>query len=77
MSDKTNKNGVVGKFKATSTVQIASKEEKTDRKCWAAANCNNRSENRPDLSFHAFPSDAQQMKKWEIRKKRGDAIFAR
>ena len=76
MSDKTNKSGVVGKFKATSAVQIVSKEKKIGHKCCAAANCNNRSENRPDLSFHAFPSDAQQLKKWEIRMKRGDAFFA-
>ena len=79
MSDKTNKSGIVmGKFKATSAVQIVSKEKKIGHKCCAAANCSNRSEKRPDLSFRAFPSDAQQLKKkkWEIRTKRGDAFFA-
>ena len=75
MSDKTNKNGVLGKLKATSAVQIISKEKKFDHKCYAAANCNNRSENRPDLLFRAFPSGTQQLKKWEIdRMKRGDGL---
>ena len=71
MSDKTNKNGVLGKFKDASAVQIVSKEKKCDHKCYAAANCN-----RPDLLFSAFPSDTQQLKKWEIRMKRGDGFFA-
>ena len=71
MSDKTNKNGVLGKFKATSAVQIVSKEKNFDHKCYAAANCN-----RPDLLFSAFPSDTQQLSKWEIRMKRGDGFFA-
>ena len=74
MSDKTNKNGILGKFKATSAVQIISKEKKFDHKCYAAANCNNRSKNRPDLLFRAFPSGTQQLKKWEIRMKRGDGL---
>ena len=57
MSDKTNKNEVVGKFKATSAVQIVTKEKKIDHKCCTTPNCNNQSENRPDLLFRAFPSD--------------------
>ena len=57
MSDKTNKNGLVGKFKATSAVQIVSKDKKIDHKCRTAANCNNQNKNRPDLLFRAFPSD--------------------
>ena len=76
MSDKANKNGVVDKFKAASAVQIVSKDKKIDHNCYAAVNCNTRSENRPDLLFRAFPSDTQQLKKWEIRMKRGDGFFA-
>ena len=51
MLGKTNKNGVVGKFKATSAVQIVSKDKEFVHKCYTAVNCNNRSENRPDFLF--------------------------
>ena len=30
---------------------------KTSHKCCAAAQCTNRSDNRRDLTFHAFPKD--------------------
>ena len=73
---QNKQNGVVGKFKATSAVQIVSKDKKFDHKCYAAAHCNNRSENRPDFLFSAFPSDTQQLKKRKIRMKRGDGFFA-
>ena len=35
---------------------------------------NNRSDNRPDLSFHAFPKDLKTRKEWELRMRRGDVI---
>ena len=76
MADETSRRDVVGKFIATLAGQIMKKEKKMGHKCCAAANCNNRSENRPDLSFHEFPLDTQQRKMWEIRMKRGDAFFA-
>ena len=66
----------VCKFKATSPDQTIKKMKKVGHKCCAAANCNNRSDNTPDLSFHEFPSDKQRRKTWEIRMKRGDAYFA-
>ena len=70
---QTRTGQILGKFKATSAVQIVSKEKKNDHKCYAAANCN-----RPDLLFSAFPSGTQQLKKWEICMKslRGDGFFA-
>jgi hypothetical protein len=36
---------------------IAAKKKKMGHKCCAAANCNFRSDNRPDLYFHEFPKD--------------------
>ena len=44
-------------------------------KCYAAALCSNRSDNRKDLIFHPFPKDQLLRKTWEI-KKRGDKNFA-
>ena len=34
-------------------------KRKTSQKTCAAAMCNNRSENRPDLTYHKFPSDPE------------------
>ena len=45
-------------------------------KCCAAALCSNRSDNRKDLIFHAFPKDQILRKTWEIKMKRGDKEFA-
>ena len=45
-------------------------------KCCAAVLCNNPSDNRKDLSFHAFPNDRILRKTWEIKMKRGDKKFA-
>ena len=47
---------------------------KYGHKCCAAAKCNNRSDNRPDLSFHAFPKDLKTRKEWELRMRRGDVL---
>ena len=55
---------------------MVKKGKKVGHECCAAENCNNLSDNRPDLSFHEFPSDKQRRKTWEIRMKRGDAYFA-
>ena len=44
-------------------------------KCCAAALCNNRSDNRKDLIFHAFPKDQILRKTWEVKMKRGDKKF--
>ena len=54
--------------------KIAAKK-KMGHKCCAAANCNFRSDNRPDLSFHEFPKDYYLKKKWEVKMRRGDATF--
>ena len=43
-------------------------------KCCAAAKCNFRSDNRPDLSFHAFAKNNLR-KEWEVKMQRGDASF--
>ena len=45
-------------------------------KCCAAALCGNRSDNRKDLIFHAFPKDQILRKTREIKMKRGDKKFA-
>ncbi|XP_068684327.1 uncharacterized protein [Montipora foliosa] len=45
-------------------------------KCFTAALCNNRSDNRKDLVFHAFPQDQILRKTWAIKMKRGDKKFA-
>ena len=52
------------------------KGKKVGHECCATENCNNRSDNRPDLLSHEFPSDKQRRKTWEIRMKRRDAYFA-
>ena len=76
MFEELGKNWNVCKFKAACQEQMLKKKKKVGHKCCAAANCNNRSNNRPDLSFHEFPLDKQRRKTWEIRMKRGDAYFA-
>ena len=45
-------------------------------KCCTAALCSNRSDNRKDLIFHAFPKDQILRKTWEIKMKRGNKKFA-
>ena len=75
-SEELGKNWNVCKFRATCPDQMLKKRKKVGHKSCAAANCNNRSDNRPHLSFHEFPSDKQRRKTWEIRMKRGDAYFA-
>lgn len=50
-------------------------KKKMGHKCCAAAKCNSRSDNRPDLSFHKFPKDADLKKKWEIKMRRADVNF--
>ena len=50
------------------------KRKKHGHKCCGAAKCNNRSDNRPDLSFHAFPKDLKTRKEWEHRMRRGDVL---
>ncbi|CAB4037260.1 Craniofacial development 2, partial [Paramuricea clavata] len=59
---------------ATAGGKIAAKK-KMGHKCCAAASCNFRSDNRPDLSFHEFPKDDYLKKKWEVKMRRGDATF--
>ena len=83
MSEKTNKNGLVGKFKATSAVQIVSKDKRINHKCCTTANCNNQSENRPDLLFRAFLSDttteevgnSYEKRRWFICYSRKQVLF--
>ena len=53
------------------------KNTKNSHKTCAAALCNNRSENRPELIYHNFPSDSETSKKWEVRMRRGDEYFKR
>ena len=76
ISEELGQNWNVCQFRANCPEQMLKKRKKVGHKCCAAANCNNRSDNRPDLSFHEFPSDKQRRKTWEIRMKRGDAYFA-
>ena len=47
----------------------------TSHKCCAAALCNNRSDNRKDLTFHAFPKDSQRRMEWAVKMKRSDSKF--
>ena len=54
---------------------VKKKRKKYGHKCWATAKCNNRSDNRPDLSFHSFPKDLKTRKEWELRIRRGDVYF--
>ena len=54
---------------------LEKKRKKYGHRCCAAAKCNNRSDNRPELSFHAFPQDPKTGKEWELRMRRGDVSF--
>ena len=54
---------------------LEKKRKKYGHKCCAAAKCNNRSDNRPELSFHAFPQDPKTGKEWELRMRTGDLSF--
>ena len=76
ISKELGKSWNVCKFRATCPEQMLKKGKNVGHECSAAQNCNNRSDNRPDLSFHEFPSDKQGRKTWGIRVKRGDAYFA-
>ena len=49
--------------------------QKTSHKCCAAALCTNRSDNRKDLTFHAFPKDSQRRMEWAVKMKRSDSKF--
>ena len=76
ISKELRKSWNVCKFKATCPEQMLKKGKNVGHEYCATQNCNNRSDNRPDLSFHEFPSDKQGRKTWGIRMKRGDAYFA-
>ena len=76
ISKELGKSWNVCKFRATCPEQMLKKGKNVGHECCATQNCNNRSDNRPDLSFHEFPSDKQRRKTWGIRMKRGDAYFA-
>ena len=65
ISEELGKNWNACKFRATCPEQLSKKRKKIGRKCCAAANGNNRSENRTDLSFHESPSDKQRRKTWK------------
>ena len=54
----------------------AQASRKISHKCCAAALCNNRSENRPDLIYYSFPSDENLRRIWNQKMKRGDTKFA-
>ena len=60
---------------------MVEKWKRVGEKCCAAANSNNESKNRPDLSYRiihgevSFKPDKQRRKKWEILMKREDAYF--
>ena len=75
ISKEFGKSWNVCKFKATCPEQMLKKGKNVGHEYCATQNCNNRSDNRPDLSFHEFPSDKQGRKTWGIRMKRGDAYF--
>ena len=47
---------------SVSVENVEKKRKKYGHKCCGAAKCNNRSDNRPDLSFHAFPKDLKTRK---------------
>ena len=48
---------------------------KISQKCCAAALCTNRSDNRKDLTFHAFSKDSQRMMEWAVKMRRSDSKF--
>ena len=54
----------------------AQASRKISHKSCAAALCNNRSENRPDLIYFSFPSDENLRRIWNQKMKRGDTKFA-
>ena len=60
---------------SVSLENVEKRRKKYGHKCCTAAKCNNRSDNRPDLSFHAFPKDLKTRKEWELRMRRGDVYF--
>ena len=70
ISKELGKSWNVCKFRATCLEQMLKKGKNVGHECCATQNCNNRSDNRPDLSFHEFPSDKQGRKTWGIRMKR-------
>ena len=74
ISEELGKSWNVCKFKGICPEQMLKKGKKAGQECCAAENCNNRSDHRPDLSFHEFPSDRQGRKTWEIRMKLGDTM---
>ena len=49
--------------------------QKSSHKCCAAVLCTNRSDNRKDLTFHAFPKDSQRRMEREVKRKRSDSKF--
>ena len=59
---------------SVSVENVEKKRKKYRYKCCAAVKCNNRSDNQPDLSFHAFPKDLKTRKEWEHRMRRGDVL---
>ena len=48
----------------------------SSHKCCAVALCLNRSDNRPELTFHAFPKDKSRRKDWMVKMRRQDKKFA-
>ena len=76
ISEELGNSWNVRMFRATCLEQMMRKGKKVGHECCTAENCNNLSDNRPDLSFHEFPSDKQRRKTWEIRMTLGDAYFA-
>ena len=59
---------------SVSVENVEKQRKKYGHKCCGAAKCNNRSDNRPDLSFHAFPKDLKTRKEWEHHMRRGDVL---
>ena len=55
----------------------SSKQTNSSYNCCAAALCNNRSDNRPDLICHNFPLDENLKKNRDQKMKRGDKKFPR
>ena len=47
----------------------------TSHKCCGAALCTNRSDNRKDLTFYAFPKDHNRRIEWAVKMKRSDSKF--
>ena len=53
-----------------------SSKKHLSHKCCAAASSSNRSDNRKDLIFRAFPKNQTLRKTWEIKTKRGEKEVA-